>query len=1807
MHSRLPLFRREFLFVLCLVFISVNIYSQNWLKGEGGVTNDEALDVASDSSGNYYITGYFTSAATIGTIILNSSGNSDVFIAKYNAAGAVQWALKAGGSGADRAYSIKADDAGNVYVTGYYYGTATFGSSTISSVAGSQDVFIAKYNTSGILQWVKSVGGTDAETGYGITSDHDGNVIVTGQFKGAATFGTTTLSSTINPITTLPSFDIFTVKFDGNGNFLWVEQGLAKYDDRGLDVAVDLLDNIFIVGQFSDTILFDVIHNNAVMNSGYLMKYDPSGNEQWLIKMSAVQTILYSVAVDQSNNILITGDFKGNLGIFTTPIVYNTSAFSNKIFIAKFSNSGSLIWVENDGSDSEITSKSIALDKNDDAYITGLFKCRFDEYSQTIGTGVFYSSGYRDVFVTKYSSAGARQWIRHFGSNKDDYCSGITVKTIDKPVITGSFENRFNIPYSQAFTSFSENIYTPGQNYCGNNDYQIWISQQTSGHKDIFITSPVDASVQQHFDYFKRSGSVCNQNFRFAEIDCQFGISYSGLTISQMNVFQIDTQYIGPRFNYQWNTASIDDTSHIASPGWYWVTAIREDACYEEQDTVYANIPLITDSYSINVNQPRFTTPIKVCGKDTLMLWGTHAINPDTVYWNGPQYIPSNDSTINAFQNGTYTYTIVGQGGCVTTNAVNVVMDTFAIHDVLNPHIIFSDSILQATDTIRICENQQISVKVIDSAFYGINGDMIPFKTVDWHIAPAGTVSSSSTYSNHSVSIGGFTTGMYSLIDTLYNYCGDSIVYPLTRNFYVIVNPKPTISLSISGPSNSCPGDSVFLIANSNVSPFGWSNGLTINALSDTMGVLAPSSGPVLYQIAATHTDTITGCSNSGFTNFILYARPYPIVTMSPTNGIICPNDSVLLTCEPGLNYYWIGPNGDSIGTTQSIYVNVPGFYHCIHTSFDACIQTSNFVEAKQYNTPYLVVLPGNVICANGNAVISVQASNSASIQWQPPLNGSASTQTVTAAGTYICEITECGITTIDSIVIVQSTTPSIITSSDSMICPGDTLVLHGNPGMDSYQWISETSSDPFLYVTAPGSYILQTMDIYGCYGFSAPYIVSALPQAVAPTATDTSICAGQSISISASGPGSIAWYNSGTGGTPFYLGNTYLTPLISSNTTYYLRTLDSICSSPIIPVNVNVYTSSIVPTFSGDTTLCVGDSLGFVANNNGVNYTWTAQGVILGTLQSFSISSVSIASQGYYTLQYSDAMCISPIDSFYVTINPIPTPHISLDSIIYICSGTTTVLSIDSIYSSYSWSQGGQTNQSITVNSAGMYFGTVTQNGCIGTSNTITVSYSNPLPDPIASDVSVCSGNPVTLTAMGAGILTWYDSALNLVGTGTTYTISSADSNAVYFVKNIDTAGCSSQLVQVNVFVTQDSASPTIYNTSPVCSGEDIYLSTDLIIGATYSWTGPVGFSSTQLSPIIFSAQLSNIGLYQLVVSLNGCVMAPGTTTIEVKPVPSIPVFSTNLFYCEEDSLHIEISNSFPGSSIHWTSPIGSIISDTNYIDFSSLSLVDNGTYHLSISNNGCNKDTAFNIAINPKPLAVENSNSPICTNDTLQLYADIVPGATYHWNGPAGYLSTNQSNFILNANSSVSGLYQLTVTLNGCISDTAQIEIHVIDFPIIDLGLDTAFCLGTSVVFTMPQGYIYLWNNGSTNETYTATDSGTVIVRASIAPGCITTDSVHVDDYYCLSNVPNFITPNGDGINDNLYFNTEGIRAINVNLYDRWGREIYHWNDLNGYWNGRNLNNTPVVTGVYFYVVNITGYDYKTHEYKGFVHVQN
>ncbi|MBI3502443.1 MAG: SBBP repeat-containing protein [Bacteroidetes bacterium] len=222
-----------------------------WAKGNGGNGDDFAHSVTADNNGNVYITGEFRSTTlSFGSTTLNASSttNTDFFIAGYDNAGNSLWAKRAGNTSYSQfGNSITSDINGNIYVTGEFQGS-TILLDTISLITDNGVTFVAKYNSSGNVLWAK-VSGQAWQTsgggmGYGICTDQNGNIYLTGEFLGTITFGTDT-------ITSAGSMDIYFAKYDSFGNAIWAVRTGGNGTDEGLNCSADANGNVVATGIFS--------------------------------------------------------------------------------------------------------------------------------------------------------------------------------------------------------------------------------------------------------------------------------------------------------------------------------------------------------------------------------------------------------------------------------------------------------------------------------------------------------------------------------------------------------------------------------------------------------------------------------------------------------------------------------------------------------------------------------------------------------------------------------------------------------------------------------------------------------------------------------------------------------------------------------------------------------------------------------------------------------------------------------------------------------------------------------------------------------------------------------------------------------------------------------------------------------------------------------------------------------------------------------------------------------------------------------------------------------------------------------------------------------------------------------------------------------------------------------------------------------------------------------------------------------------------------------------------------------------------
>ena len=421
-------------FVLALLTITAlpnkAVYSQapefTWAKRASGTSFDGGAGIATDGSGNSYVTGDFAGLVTFGAITLTSAGSDDIFVAKYDASGNVLWAKRAGGTSSDGGTGIATDGSGNSYVTGDFAGSATFGAITLTS-ADSNDIFVAKYDALGNVLWAKRAGVTSEDFGHRIATDGSGNSYLTGSFTGSATFGAITLTST-------GSDDIFVAKYDASGNVLWAKRAGGTSFDGGDGIAADRSGSSYVTGNFTGSATFGAITlTSAGSEDIFVAKYDASGNVLWAKRAGGTSSDGGAgIATDRSGSSYVTGIFTGSatLGAITL-----TSAGSNDIFIAKYDASGNVLWAKRAGGTSFAFGFDIATDESGNSYITGSFAS-----SAAFDTITLTSAGREDIFVAKYDASGNVLWAKQAGGTSRDSGFGIATDESGNSYITGFFD-----------------------------------------------------------------------------------------------------------------------------------------------------------------------------------------------------------------------------------------------------------------------------------------------------------------------------------------------------------------------------------------------------------------------------------------------------------------------------------------------------------------------------------------------------------------------------------------------------------------------------------------------------------------------------------------------------------------------------------------------------------------------------------------------------------------------------------------------------------------------------------------------------------------------------------------------------------------------------------------------------------------------------------------------------------------------------------------------------------------------------------------------------------------------------------------------------------------------------------------------------------------------------------------------------------------------------------------------------------------------------------------------------------------------
>lgn len=406
-----------------------------WAAGGGSPEDDIVYDIAVDALGNTYVTGTFNGSATFGTDQLASSGSIDVYVAKLDPSGNWLWAVQGGGVSHDYAYDIAVDAAGNAYITGKFYGTATFGSYLLEATVPDTDLFVAAVSPSGNWLWaVQAEGDTNSEDAAAITLDGAGDLWILGTFSANVDFGSYTL-------TPEEAHNIFIARLDPSGNWLWAMRvaNTPYYFDPNMDITMDSGGNAIITGAWSEVATFGSQTLTEPLNDAYkrevfVAKYTSVGACVWVSRGGDAWEDDYSLAIasDPGGNACVTGYFH-NQATFGTHVL---SGYQYCIFTAKIDSSGNWLWAKGVGGSSAYTrGNGIVADGAGNFYTTGQFKdqANFDSHH------LFAWNVALDLYVAKIDPSGNWLWAVSAGGTGEDRGVGIALDTAGNAYVAGTY------------------------------------------------------------------------------------------------------------------------------------------------------------------------------------------------------------------------------------------------------------------------------------------------------------------------------------------------------------------------------------------------------------------------------------------------------------------------------------------------------------------------------------------------------------------------------------------------------------------------------------------------------------------------------------------------------------------------------------------------------------------------------------------------------------------------------------------------------------------------------------------------------------------------------------------------------------------------------------------------------------------------------------------------------------------------------------------------------------------------------------------------------------------------------------------------------------------------------------------------------------------------------------------------------------------------------------------------------------------------------------------------------------------------
>jgi hypothetical protein len=329
---------------------------------------------------------------------------------------------------------VVTDRFGNVYAVGWFNSPDFVIDGTAVPLYGDFSAFIVKFNKDLSLQWARSVGNNSIDLAQAAHLDNEDNLIVSGYFF------STSVQFDCFALKRASRSEMFVVKYDHDGNVQWAKGSQGMEDGFWVDISVNTVNDIIVTTSFVSGSVS--LGGKSVTGTGgydsFIASVTESGDVSWMRSFGGIDgpmpDYITGVATDSDDNIVVTGFFESDFMVFDD-ILIPKRTISENFFIAKLTKEGVTRWAKGSARDTDNGGYDIAVDKNNNIFVTGRFfdgETAFDEIPLA-------GEGYADIFVVEYTPAGKVTRAKSFGGPLFDAGQKLAFDAAGNVVISGYF------------------------------------------------------------------------------------------------------------------------------------------------------------------------------------------------------------------------------------------------------------------------------------------------------------------------------------------------------------------------------------------------------------------------------------------------------------------------------------------------------------------------------------------------------------------------------------------------------------------------------------------------------------------------------------------------------------------------------------------------------------------------------------------------------------------------------------------------------------------------------------------------------------------------------------------------------------------------------------------------------------------------------------------------------------------------------------------------------------------------------------------------------------------------------------------------------------------------------------------------------------------------------------------------------------------------------------------------------------------------------------------------------------------------